>query len=135
LLAHFDGNLQGKRLALWGLAFKPNTDDMREAPSRAILEQLWALGASVQAFDPVAMPEAQRIYGDRADLRLVDSPMEALKGADGLLIVTEWKPFKSPDFALMKQLLREPVVFDGRNLYDPACVREAGLTYFSVGRS
>jgi UDPglucose 6-dehydrogenase len=135
LLAHFDGNLQGKRLALWGLAIKPNTDDMREAPSRAILEQLWALGASVQAFDPVAMPEAQRIYGDRADLRLVDSPMEALKGADGLLIVTEWKPFKSPDFALMKQLLREPVVFDGRNLYDPACVREAGLTYFSVGRS
>ena len=122
------------RFALWGLAFKPNTDDMRAAPSRAVMERLWAMGASVQAFDPVAMEEARRLYGDRADLQLVNSPMDALKGADALLIVTEWKPFKSPDFALMKQLLRQPVVFDGRNLYEPARVRAAGLEYFSVGR-
>ena len=134
LVARFGSNLQGKRFALWGLAFKPNTDDMRAAPSRAVMERLWAMGASVQAFDPVAMEEARRLYGDRADLQLVNSPMDALKGADALLIVTEWKPFKSPDFALMKQLLRQPVVFDGRNLYEPARVRAAGLEYFSVGR-
>ena len=135
LVARFGSDLQGKRFALWGLAFKPNTDDMRAAPSRAVMERLWAMGASVQAFDPVAMEEARRLYGDRADLQLVNSPMDALKGADALLIVTEWKPFKSPDFALMKQLLRQPVVFDGRNLYEPARVRAAGLEYFSVGRS
>jgi UDPglucose 6-dehydrogenase len=134
LVARFGSDLQGKRFALWGLAFKPNTDDMRAAPSRAVMERLWAMGASVQAFDPVAMEEARRLYGDRADLQLVNSPMDALKGADALLIVTEWKPFKSPDFALMKQLLRQPVVFDGRNLYEPARVRAAGLEYFSVGR-
>ncbi len=134
LVARFGNDLQGKRFALWGLAFKPNTDDMRAAPSRAVMERLWAMGASVQAFDPVAMEEARRLYGDRADLQLVNSPMDALKGADALLIVTEWKPFKSPDFALMKQLLRQPVVFDGRNLYEPARVRAAGLEYFSVGR-
>ena len=134
LAARFGSNLQGKRFALWGLAFKPNTDDMRAAPSRAVMERLWAMGASVQAFDPVAMEEARRLYGDRADFQLVNSPMDALKGADALLIVTEWKPFKSPDFALMKQLLSQPVVFDGRNLYEPARVRAAGLEYFSVGR-
>ena len=134
LVARFGSDLQGKRFALWGLAFKPNTDDMRAAPSRAVMERLWAMGASVQAFDPVAMEEARRLYGDRADLQLVNSPMDALKGADALLIVTEWKPFKSPDFALMKQLLRQPVVFDGRNLYELARVRAAGLEYFSVGR-
>ena len=134
LVARFGSDLQGKRFALWGLAFKPNTDDMRAAPSRAVMERLWAMGASVQAYDPVAMEEARRLYGDRADLQLVNSPMDALKGADALLIVTEWKPFKSPDFALMKQLLRQPVVFDGRNLYEPARVRAAGLEYFSVGR-
>jgi UDPglucose 6-dehydrogenase len=134
LVARFGDNLRGKRFALWGLAFKPNTDDMRAAPSRTIMDRLWAMGATVQAYDPVAMEEAHRIYGDRADLQLVNSPMDALKGADGLLIVTEWKPFKSPDFALMKQLLSQPVVFDGRNLYDPARVRAAGLEYFSVGR-
>jgi UDPglucose 6-dehydrogenase len=89
----------------------------------------------VQAYDPVAMDEAYRLYGDRADLQLVKSPMDALKGADALLIVTEWKPFKSPDFGLMKKLLKQPVVFDGRNLYDPARVRAAGLEYFSVGRA
>ena len=134
LVARFGSDLQGKRFALWGLAFKPNTDDMRAAPSRAVMERLWAMGASVQAYDPVAMEEARRLYGDRADFQLVNSPMDALKGADALLIVTEWKPFKSPDFALMKQLLRQPVVFDGRNLYEPARVRAAGLEYFSVGR-
>ena len=134
LVARFGSDLQGMRFALWGLAFKPNTDDMRAAPSRAVMERLWAMGASVQAYDPVAMEEARRLYGDRADLQLVNSPMDALKGADALLIVTEWKPFKSPDFALMKQLLRQPVVFDGRNLYEPARVRAAGLEYFSVGR-
>jgi UDPglucose 6-dehydrogenase len=134
LVARFGSDLQGKRFALWGLAFKPNTDDMRAAPSRAVMERLWAMGASVQAYDPVAMEEARRLYGDRADFQLVNSPMDAIKGADALLIVTEWKPFKSPDFALMKQLLRQPVVFDGRNLYEPARVRAAGLEYFSVGR-
>jgi UDPglucose 6-dehydrogenase len=135
LVARFGDNLRGMRFALWGLAFKPNTDDMRAAPSRAVVEGLWALGASVQAYDPVAMDEAHRLYGDRADLQLVNSPMDALKGADALLIVTEWKPFKSPDFGLMKKLLKQPVVFDGRNLYDPARVRAAGLEYFSVGRA
>ncbi len=134
LVARFGSDLRGKRFALWGLAFKPNTDDMRAAPSRAVMERLWAMGASVQAFDPVAMEEARRLYGERADFQLVNSPMDALKGADALLIVTEWKPFKSPDFALMKQLLRQPVVFDGRNLYEPARPRAAGLEYFSVGR-
>ena len=104
LVARFGSDLQGKRFALWGLAFKPNTDDMRAAPSRAVMERLWAMGASVQAYDPVAMEEARRLYGDRADLQLVNSPMDALKGADALLIVTEWKPFKSPDFALMKEV-------------------------------
>ena len=134
LVARFGSDLRGRRFALWGLAFKPNTDDMREAPSRAIMERLWDMGASVQAYDPVAMSEANRLYGERADLQMVNSPMDALKGADALLIVTEWKPFKSPNFSLMKQLLREPVVFDGRNLYDPVRVRAAGLEYFSVGR-
>jgi len=134
LVQHFGNNLEGKRFAMWGLAFKPNTDDMRAAPSRDILEQLWAFGASVQAFDPVAMKEAYRIYGERSDLQLVNTPMDALKGADALLIVTEWKPFRSPDFALMRKLMNQPLVFDGRNLYDPARVRAAGLEYSSVGR-
>jgi UDPglucose 6-dehydrogenase len=134
LIARFGPSLRGMRFALWGLAFKPQTDDMRDAPSRAIMERLWALGATVQAYDPAAMPEARRIYGERPDLQLASSPMEALRGADALLIVTEWKPFKSPDFALMKALLRQPVVMDGRNLYEPARVRAAGLEYFAVGR-
>jgi UDPglucose 6-dehydrogenase len=135
LLARFGGDLKGKRFAMWGLAFKPNTDDMRAAPSRAIIERLWALGASVQAYDPVAMEETHRIYGDRANLQLVNSPMDALKGADALLIVTEWKLFKSPDFALMKRLLRIPVIFDGRNLYDTARVQAEGLDYYPIGRT
>jgi UDPglucose 6-dehydrogenase len=134
LVARFGQNLAGRHFALWGLAFKPNTDDMREAPSRSVLESLWGMGAVVQAYDPVAMDEARRIYGDRPDLQLVNSAMDALRGADGLLIVTEWKPFKSPDFVLMKRLLREPVIFDGRNLYEPTRVLAAGFEYHSIGR-
>jgi UDPglucose 6-dehydrogenase len=134
LTARFGKDLTGRRFAMWGLAFKPNTDDMREAPSRAMLEALWAMGASVSAYDPAAMEETRRIYGERADLLLVDSPMDALKGADALLIVTEWKVFRSPDFDTMKSLLKAPLVFDGRNLYDPATVRAQGFEYFPVGR-
>lgn len=134
LVTRFGSNLRGKCFAVWGLAFKPETDDMREAPSRTILEGLWLMGATVRAYDPVAMAEAQRIFGERTDLQLVNSPMDALIGADALLIVTEWKPFMSPDFALMKTLLNNPVVFDGRNLYEPTRVRAAGLEYYSVGR-
>jgi UDPglucose 6-dehydrogenase len=134
LVERFGTDLRGKRFALWGLSFKPNTDDMREAPSRVIMERLWDLGAVVQAYDPVAMGEARRLYGERSDLEFASSPMEALEGADGLLIATEWRPFKSPDFAQMKQLMRCPVVLDGRNLYDPARLRAAGMDYFSVGR-
>ena len=134
LTARFGKNLSGKRFAMWGLAFKPNTDDMREAPSRTMLEALWALGASVSAYDPAAMEETRRIYGERADLTLVDSPMDALKGADALLIVTEWKVFRSPNFDTMKMLLKAPLVFDGRNLYEPAGMRAQGFEYFPVGR-
>jgi UDPglucose 6-dehydrogenase len=132
--ARFGGDLRGKHFALWGLAFKPNTDDMREAPSRAILKGLWERGATVSAYDPAAMDETRRIYGERADLQLVDSPMDALKGAEALLVVTEWKVFRSPNFDTMKTLLRNPVIIDGRNLYDPAVIREAGFEYFPIGR-
>ena len=130
---HF-GDLAGRTIALWGLAFKPNTDDMREAPSRVLIEQLWAAGARVRAYDPVAMPEATRIYGTRADLTLCNSMEEALTGADALCIVTEWQEFRSPDFEAIKASLRTPVVFDGRNLYDPAVVSRFGLTYYAIGR-
>ena len=134
LTARFGKDLQGKRFAMWGLAFKPNTDDMREAPSRTMLEALWAMGASVSAYDPAAMEETRRIYGERADLLLVDSPMDALKGADALLIVTEWKVFRSPNFDTMKSLLKSPLIFDGRNLYDPQSMREMGFDYLPIGR-
>jgi UDPglucose 6-dehydrogenase len=134
LVARFGKNLQGKRFAMWGLAFKPNTDDMREAPSRSMLEALWAMGASVSAYDPAAMEETRRIYGERADLQLVDSPLDALKGADALLIVTEWKVFRSPNFDTLKTLLRNPVIFDGRNLYEPQAMRDMGFEYFPIGR-
>jgi len=127
-------DLKGKRLAMWGLAFKPNTDDMREAPSRSMLEALWAMGASVSAYDPAAMEETRRIYGERADLQLVDGPMDALKGADALLIVTEWKVFRSPNFDTMKALLKAPLIFDGRNLYDPRAMRDMGFDYLPIGR-
>ncbi|MEO1766125.1 UDP-glucose dehydrogenase family protein [Thiobacter aerophilum] len=130
----FGDDLSGRRFALWGLAFKPNTDDMREAPSRVIMEGLWRAGATVRAYDPVAMHEARRIYGDEPRLAYADSPMEALDGADALVIVTEWKVFRSPDFDAMRARLQQPVIFDGRNLYEPKVVREAGFEYFPIGR-
>jgi UDPglucose 6-dehydrogenase len=131
--AHF-GDLQGKTIAIWGLAFKPNTDDMREAPSRVLMESLWAAGAKVRAYDPVAMPECRRIYGDRADLVLCKTSPEAVKGADALAIVTEWQEFRSPDFDYIKTALRTSVIFDGRNLYDPAHMARAGFGYHAIGR-
>ena len=131
---HFGGDLAGKKFAMWGLAFKPNTDDMREAPSRVILEGLWQLGATVRAYDPVAMHETQRIFGDEPRLEYADNPMDCLDGTDALLIVTEWKVFRSPDFEAIKGKLKQPVIFDGRNLYEPKVVREAGLQYFPIGR-
>jgi len=134
LTARLGTDLKGKRFAMWGLAFKPNTDDMREAPSRSMLEALWAMGASVSAYDPAAMEETRRIYGERADLLLVDSPMDALKGADALLIVTEWKVFRSPNFDTMKSLLKTPLIFDGRNLYEPQAMRDMGFDYLPIGR-
>ena len=131
---HFNGNLQGKTIALWGLAFKPNTDDMREAPSRVLMEALWDAGAKVQAHDPVAMDECRRIYGERDDLVLADSPEAALEGADALAVVTEWNLFRSPDFDTVKAKLNNPVIFDGRNIYDPARLRELGFHYYGIGR-
>ena len=131
---HFGADLNGRTIALWGLAFKPNTDDMREAPSRAIMELLWDAGAKVRAYDPVAGPEALRIYGERADLALCRNAYEAVEGADALVIVTEWQEFRSPDFDRLRELLKQPLVFDGRNLYDPAMVERFGLTYYAIGR-
>lgn len=132
--AFYGGQLQGKTIALWGLAFKPNTDDMREAPSRNLLEALWAAGARVQAYDPVAMQEARRIYGERSDLVLAADPEATLQGADCLAIVTEWQIFRAPDFGQLAQRLRDRMIFDGRNLYDPALVAGYGLGYVSIGR-
>jgi len=131
---HFKGALAGRRFAVWGLAFKPNTDDMREASSRRLLEQLWAAGASVRAYDPEAMAETARIYGERDDLVLCGTPDMALEGADALVVVTEWKAFWSPDFAALANSLTERVVFDGRNIYEPAAVEAAGLAYYGIGR-
>jgi UDPglucose 6-dehydrogenase len=131
---YFDGDLGGKTIALWGLAFKPNTDDMRAASSRTLMEALWEAGASVRAFDPVAHEEARRIYGDRADLHICAHAEEALDGADALAVVTEWIEFRSPDFDKVRSSLRHPVIFDGRNIYDPNAVSAAGLTHFSIGR-
>ena len=134
ILARFEGNLKGKHFALWGLAFKPGTDDMREAPSRALMEGLWAKGASVTAYDPVAMKEAQRIYGERTELRYAEAPIDALQGADALIIVTEWKVFKSPDFEMVKARLNNPIIFDGRNLFKPKDIRAMGIEYYGIGR-
>ncbi|MNI23099.1 UDP-glucose 6-dehydrogenase YwqF [compost metagenome] len=131
---HFNGNLKDKVFALWGLSFKPNTDDMREAPSRVLMEALWKAGAKVQAFDPEAMEETQSIYGNRDDLRLLGTKEEALKDADALVIITEWTNFRAPDFELINQLLREPLIFDGRNLFNPSRLSEKGFTYYSMGR-
>ncbi len=131
--AHFN-DLRGKTFAVWGLAFKPNTDDMREAPSRVLIEALWSAGAKVHAYDPVAMPECARIYGERADLVFCKTSPEALQDADALVIVTEWQLFRSPDFDFLKSALRSPVIFDGRNLYDPAHMAQSGFSYYAVGR-
>ncbi|MGN6520257.1 MAG: UDP-glucose dehydrogenase family protein [Dokdonella sp.] len=131
---HFGGALRGRTIALWGLAFKPNTDDMREAPSRTLLEQLWAAGASVRAYDPEASDETRRIYGERADLVLCDQQYAALEGADALVIVTEWKAFRSPDFERIRTSLKDAVVFDGRNIFEPKAVEGAGLAYYGIGR-
>ncbi|MBS1191652.1 MAG: UDP-glucose/GDP-mannose dehydrogenase family protein [Rhodocyclaceae bacterium] len=128
------GNLEGKHFALWGLAFKPNTDDMREAPSRELIADLFAAGATVTAYDPVAMHETQRIFGDEPRLTYAENPMAALEGADALVIVTEWKEFRSPDFEAIKGHLKHPVIFDGRNLYDPKFVRSLGIEYLAIGR-
>jgi UDPglucose 6-dehydrogenase len=131
--AHF-GELRGKTIALWGLAFKPNTDDMREAASRVLMESLWSAGAKVRAYDPVAMPECLRIYGERPDLALCKTGHEALAGADALAIVTEWREFRSPDFERIKGALHTPVIFDGRNIYDPEQMAQAGFSYYAIGR-
>ncbi|ABM18794.1 UDP-glucose dehydrogenase family protein [Marinobacter nauticus] len=131
---YFQGDLKGKTVALWGLAFKPNTDDMREASSRTLMEDLWKAGAKVQAFDPEAMEETQRIYGDHEGLTLCGTKEQALKGADVLVICTEWKEFRSPDFDVIASTLSEPVVFDGRNLYEPEMLDRHGLIYYAIGR-
>jgi UDPglucose 6-dehydrogenase len=130
----FGNDLKGKRFALCGLAFKPGTDDMREATSRVVMEGLWARGATVTAFDPVAMKETRHIYGDRSDLSYADNPKDALQDADALIIVTEWKAFKSPDFNVIKARLKQPVIFDGRNLFEPASVTALGIEYHGIGR-
>ncbi|ULJ74386.1 UDP-glucose dehydrogenase family protein [Rhizobium gallicum] len=131
---YFGGDLRGKRFALWGLAFKPNTDDMREAPSRVLMEALWDAGASVSAYDPKAMAECQNIYGQRDDLLLCGTKEAALRGADALMIVTEWKNFKAPSFEVLREALATPVIFDGRNLYNPNTVARHRIEYFGIGR-
>lgn len=131
---HFNGELKGKTIAVWGLAFKPNTDDMRAASSRNLLASLWQAGARVQAFDPEAMHEAERIFGQRSDLTLVGTANAAVQNADALVVVTEWKNFRSPDFNALASQLSDAVIFDGRNIYDPDAVEEAGLAYYGIGR-
>lgn len=128
------GDVSGKTFAMWGLSFKPRTDDMREAPSRVIMEALWEAGASVQAYDPEAMDEVERIYGHRADLRLVGTRDATLPGADALIICTEWQHFRAADFEALAEQLTDKVIFDGRNMYDPARVEKAGMTYYGIGR-
>jgi UDPglucose 6-dehydrogenase len=127
-------DLAGRKIALWGLAFKPNTDDMREAPSQAIVSGLVGRGAAVVAYDPVAMGEAKRVFGPVPGLSYAESPLDAVAGADALVVVTEWQEFRSPDFGELRRRLKAPLIFDGRNLYDPALARAAGLEYFGMGR-
>ena len=131
---HFGGKLDGRTFALWGLAFKPNTDDMREAPSRTIAGRLWAAGAKLRAYDPVAADEARRVFGARQDLTICASAYEAVEGADALVIATEWQEFRSPDFDRLKASLKQPAIFDGRNLYDPQLLKRFGFSYYAVGR-
>jgi UDPglucose 6-dehydrogenase len=134
ITSHFGADLGGKHFAVWGLAFKPNTDDMRDAPSRTLMADLFAAGATVTAYDPVAMHEARRVFGDQPRLSYAAKAMEALDGADALIIVTEWKEFRSADLDAVKQKLKTPLVFDGRNLYDPKFVRSQGIEYLPIGR-
>jgi UDPglucose 6-dehydrogenase len=129
-----DEGVRGKTFAVWGLAFKPNTDDMRAAPSRRLLAQLWEAGATVRVFDPEAMHEARRVFGERADLVFCETAYEALEGADALAVITEWKQFRSPDFARLRQTLGDAVVFDVRNIYEPQEIEAAGLAYYGIGR-
>ena len=131
---HFRGDLKGRAFALWGLAFKPMTDDMREASSRVLMEALWAAGARVQAYDPQAMEEAERLYGERADSMLCGTKEAALRGADALIVLTEWQAFRAPDFELIRERLRAPVIFDGRNLYEPRRLARRGFAYYAIGR-
>lgn len=131
----YDGDLTGKTIAVWGLSFKPKTDDMREASSRVLMEALWSAGANVRAYDPEAMEETRRIYPDQPGLELCESAHETLKAADALAIVTEWQEFRSPDFTLIKKSLKDPAIFDGRNLYDPSLMSSLGINYFAIGRS
>ncbi len=132
--AFFSGEIEGLTFALWGLAFKPDTDDMREAPSRVIMEGVWRRGGLVRAYDPVAATEARRIYGERQDLFLAHDPYEALEGADALVLVTEWKIFRSPDLAEIQRRMKGRAVFDGRNIFDPATMQQSGFEYFGIGR-
>jgi UDPglucose 6-dehydrogenase len=134
VVARFGEDLQERRFALWGLAFKPDTDDMREAPSQVIVHELLRRGAAIRAYDPVAMDEARRVFGDLPGLSFVSHQADALRDADALLVVTEWREFKSPDFEQMRALLKQPLIFDGRNLFDPALVRSLGLEYHAIGR-
>ncbi len=134
LSAHFNGDLAGRTFGLWGLAFKPNTDDMREAPSRVLMEALWEAGAKVQAYDPEAMDEVERIYGSRDDLELCENLYDAVEDADALIVCTEWQVFRSPDFERIRDALRNPVVFDGRNVYPPSMMEALGYTYYGMGR-
>ena len=134
ITSHFGSDLSGKHFAVWGLSFKPNTDDMRDAPSRTLLTDLFAAGATVTAYDPVAMHEARRVFGDQPSLTYASKAMDALDAADALVIVTEWKEFRSADLDAIKQKLKNPLVFDGRNLYDPKFVRSQGIEYFPIGR-
>jgi UDPglucose 6-dehydrogenase len=130
---HFDGNLKGKAIAIWGLSFKPGTDDMREAPSRVLMEALWKAGVLLQAYDPEAMGECQRIYGQRDDLTLMGTAEAVLKNVDALVTITKWQQFRAPDFDLIKQSLSSPVIFDGRNMYDPTRPAARGIEYYSIG--
>ncbi len=131
---HYNGNLAGKTVALWGLSFKPRTDDMREAPSRVLMQSLWDAGASVRAYDPEAMDEARRLYPDQTGLELCDTAYSALDGANALVIITEWQEFRSPDFSVIKESVADAVIIDGRNLYEPDAVEAQGLTYYAIGR-
>ena len=132
--SHYDGDLAGKTIALWGLSFKPGTDDMREAPSRVLMESLWEAGATVRAYDPEAMEETAHLYPEHPGLTLCDKGYDAVEGADALAIITEWQVFRSPDFGMLKETLADAVIFDGRNLYEPEAVENAGLQYYAVGR-